>query len=219
MFSLSGVDPSSVVRQRPRQPLRPLAALALALVLGVPARSSGEARRYTLEVGAGAFIPLAEEHRDDYGAGAALAFGATSQLTPSGVWLLLDVGVVRNRGQELATDPTFALEEATLWLVPIRVGVRRDLVPPTYDGFPRVYLGVAFQSMWTSSSIPLVETQSSAAFGVSFEIHADVAGNDRWRLWVRQTAALSSSVRIAPVLRRLDTTGAQLMAGLGYTLN
>lgn len=193
-----------------------LVALALVVVVA-PQAAMAQSRTYGLELGAGTFIPLDQEHRDDYGNGALASLGVTSQLTPTGAWLLCDVGVTRNRGQELAFDPTFVTEEATLWLVPIRVGVRRDLVPPTYEGYPRVYFGVALQTTIATASVPLLETQTSAAFGAAFEVSLDLVGGDHWRLWLRQALALSSSVRLAPELRALDLSGAQLQAGLGYT--
>lgn len=194
-----------------------LAWLALGLA-SAPRVAVAESRAYGLELGGGAFIPLESEHRDDYGNGAMASFGVTSQLTPAGAWLLCDVGVIRNRGQELAFDATFITEDATLWLVPIRVGIRRDLVPPSYDGYPRVYLGAALQSTIATGSIPLLDTHTSAAFGAAFEFSIDLVGGQRWRVWLRQALVLSTSVRLARQARELDLSGAQLQAGLGYTL-
>ena len=93
-------------------------------LLAASAAASPSAHR--LELGGGVAIPLSSEHRSIYGTGAAFTFGYAARISSGDSWFVLDVGLVRGAGAEYFPDPTFEMDDASYWLVPIHFGLRTN---------------------------------------------------------------------------------------------
>ncbi|MFQ5599777.1 MAG: outer membrane beta-barrel protein [Candidatus Krumholzibacteriia bacterium] len=192
-------------------------AFTVLLALVVPAAAGDLVQAF--EFGAGAAIPFASDHRQAYDAGAAFSFGYSPRVSSSDVWIIVDVGVIRSRGEEYRPDPTFEVQDATYWLIPVSVGFRSNLVPARYRERARLYLGVAVQSVFTRLTLPFDEGFQMTTFGGLFELRPEIPIGASWRVWLRQRLTFLAEVDYGAMVNDLDYSGSRLLVGVSYELH
>ena len=190
-----------------------LAALSIALLVSPAAVRAAN----MIELGGGVFTPFESDHRDVYGAAPVFAAGFSSRLGDRDTWFFVDVGYTRSSGQELTSDPTFELGDAEYQVVPVNLGVRTDVVKT--PGHPvKLYLGAAWQTVFTRWEDPLLGSDRTPTFGVMFEVRPEFVVSDRWDVWVRQRISFQAGADY-PSNLELNYSGSLLEAGFGWRLN
>ncbi|MFN0152043.1 MAG: hypothetical protein ACKVU1_15185 [bacterium] len=199
-----------------REPL--LVAIVLAALVG-DARSSRAGDPlpvHVIEFGTGAFTPLDTDLAGDYGAAPSFTLGYAPLLTTRGTRLILDIGAVRSRGKITRNDPTFDAEEATYWLLPVRLGVRTDLTPDPHPGPVRFSVGAAFEWITTWWRAPFQDWSSAPAPGIVFEARPDFHVSQKLGVWTRARFAFRSDVQYDEPRSTFEYSGSEFQVGLSY---
>ena len=167
-----------------------------------------------VELSNGAHIFFIEDWRETLGWGPSLALGVAVRHAARSPWLTLEVGGVRARGREL-DDPTFEFFDATtLWLVPVTVGLRVDLMSRPQIGPPRTSLGGALLIMKSWLDDPIAGSTQDSRIGFAFDVRTQLVRTGTWRLWARPRVLLLDDSQHG--FRRLNASGAQIAFGVAW---
>ncbi len=195
----------------------PFAIVLAALVSDAqPTRADETLPVHVIEFGVGAFTPLDTDLASDYGSAPIFTLGYAPLLTQSGTRLILDIGAVRSRGKITRDDPTFDAEEATYWLLPVRLGVRADLTPDPHPGPVRFTVGAAFEWVSTWWRAPFQDWASAPAPGIVFEARPDFRVSPTIGIWTRARFAFRSDVRYDEARSTFEYSGSEFQLGLSY---
>ena len=167
----------------PAMKQRSILAILIVVLGAMPSRAE-----LTLDANLGVDIPFDSELRDVYGTGFSGGLGVSAVLTP-GVRVFLDAGILRTSGQELAEDPTFLVDDARFVIVPVILGLRRDVVTDA-EAPLRFHIGVGWQTVFSFWRDSFGETERDPTLGIVGELRPELLLNDQWSVWVRQRVSL-----------------------------
>lgn len=185
--------------------------LLVSVALLTPTRASGH---FAFDLGGGLFVPFDKDQRTDFGSAAAFTLGAAVGLHEERTWAFLDVGFVRDSGDQLPADPTFDTDKTKYRVVPITFGVRTDFVKPTTANRVAFYGGVGWQSLLTRVEAPFGDTESTPTYGLIVELRPEIRITSRWSAWVRQRIGIIGDVEYDITPREFSYAGSTLQAGL-----
>jgi len=198
----------------------PIIAVCLCLILAVSASAAERPLIYAFEAGGGAFVPLDSEHRSAYGTGTEFSFGFSPMLSEVGTWLIFEVGLVKSAGHEYNTDPTFEMDEDKYWLVPIRLGVRRDVLGDSKEVPMKFCLGAGFQTTLTGWEDGNGTSYKSPTFGFFMEIRPEFSFSDTWGIWLCNRMTFLGNVEYEDSgIPNLNYSSNSLQLGLSYAVN
>lgn len=186
-------------------------ALLLSTFLLLPAPARGH---LAVDLGGGILVPFDDDQRDAYGMAPVLTLGVAAGLGGERTWAFLDIGLVRDSGDEFSPDPTFETDKAEYRLVPITLGVRTDFVPPSLQSRASFFGGVAWQTVLTRWESPFGEAESTPTFGIVFEMRPEVRVTERWSAWLRQRIGFSGRAGYDNLTRDLSYSGSTIEFGL-----
>ncbi|MBU1702344.1 MAG: porin family protein [Candidatus Eisenbacteria bacterium] len=200
--------------------------LLILTILGVVLFSAGSAEVlaspliYAFDAGGGFFVPLDSGNRSAYGTGAEFSFGFSPMLSTSGTWLMFEVGYMKSAGHEYWNDPTFEMPEDKYWLVPIRLGVRRDVLAES-TSFPiKFCLGAGFQTILTGWKDGYGTSYKSPTFGLLLEIRPELTLSGPWGLWLSNRMTFLGDVTYEDSdIPEINYSANSLQIGLSYTVH
>jgi hypothetical protein len=197
--------------------------LLLLLCFLLPAFSTPADARpltYAFEVGGGAFVPFESDHRSAYGTGTEFSFGVSPLLSQTGTWLILEAGLVKASGHEYRSDPTFETPEDKYWLLPVRLGARRDLLAETSQIPMKFCLGAGFQTTFTGWEDGYGSSYKTPTFGFFFEIRPELTLNEAWGLWLSSRMTFLGNVEYEESgIPDINYSANSFQLGLSYTRN
>lgn len=179
------------------------AALGALTALGLAVSSPPlDAREQPMSLGlaGGVHLPSDEDQERVYGDPATFALEWGSQLNDVDTWLDIGVGATRATGPEYASDATFEVDDATLWVVPISAGVRVN--PVRSNGAPgdvRVYFGAGVTLAWVRLAPPatiegLGDPDTGLARGFYLELRPEARVTGDWNVFGRARAEILNNV-------------------------
>jgi hypothetical protein len=172
----------------------------------------------SIETGGGFFLPLDESDRNTFGVAPILNVGVTANLTGNATWLILDTGILRQSGREFRGDGTFDLPSSTYWAFPVTVGVRVNAARDGEARPARVYLGLAFRTIFLSYRAPFEERRTDATIGVLLEFRPEFRLSDRTDLFVRQRFGIGTEAGFNNQAPAIDSNGISLDVGVSWRL-
>jgi hypothetical protein len=130
--------------------------------------------------------------------------------------LRLEVGYVTASGHQFRADPTFEVDEAEFWIVPISMGLETNANSSTSENAVRVWVGVHGVLALTGWDDPMLGDFEAPAMGAALELRPEVPVHRNLALWLSYRLTALSAVEYQGDSGEFVYSAGTMQAGLAY---
>ncbi len=170
----------------------------------------------SLDVSVGIDTSLDDGQQATFGSNPVVGLGVSLPLSDGGGRVFLDVARITASGSEFPTDPTFEMDDTKTRVMPLTFGFRASSAGRDPEARVRVWVGMAWQTLFTAYDPPDGDRINRSTTGLSLEVRPEIVLGPDMALWVRQRFSFARGIAFDDRLPDLDFGASRFEVGLEW---